>query len=279
MKILIKRKLFGLMAAMILPLGAGIAQAQESTWERIQSSGVIRLGCANSEPYYYKDPASGEWSGIGPGIAALLAAELGVTWECVDTTWANAVAGLQANQFDLMVSMDATPQRALAVDFPSAPLFYYAVGVLVPKDAAVDEWADLNTPETKVAVPLGTSNDRAISGILTEAKFERTKGNPEAIASFAAGRANAVGGGSIWLTMQNAALGNAAKVVIPSPISASTSSIGVRKEADKRWRDWLSIAVEYYYHRGETQKIYDDFLRSRGIDPSSAPPIRIEAMK
>lgn len=263
----------------IAALGStGYAQAQESTWEQIKSTGVIRVGCAPSEPWYFKDPDSGEWSGIGPGITALLAEEMKVDWKCVETTWANAVAGLQANQFDLMVGLDATPQRALAIDFPTGKLLYYAVAVLARPDLEFESWDDLNKPTVKVAVPLGTSNDRAISDVLPNAQFERTKGAAEAVASFASGRADLVGGSSLWLAMQNRALGNKGKVVIPTPSSASTSSIGVRKEADKRWRDWLGIAIDFYYFRGQTTKVYEDFLTMRGVDPATAPSIKIEDM-
>ncbi|ASM75011.1 MULTISPECIES: transporter substrate-binding domain-containing protein [Roseobacteraceae] len=277
-RISILARLGAAVTAAALMLGANQAAAQDSTWDQIKESGKIRLGCSNSEPWYFKDPGTGEWSGIGPGFTALLAEELGVEWECVETTWGNAVAGLQANQFDMMVALDATPQRALAVDFPQGALLYYAVAVLARKDLDASEWSKLNTPDIRVAVPLGTSNDAAISKELPQATFERTKGNPEAIASFAAGRSDLVGGASLWLAMQNRALNNAGQVVIPSPASAAATSIGIRLEDDKRWRDWLSIAINHYYHRGQTQKVYEDFLASRGVDPKDAPPIRIEDM-
>ena len=257
---------------------ADFAQAQESTWDQIQSTGVIRVGCAPSEPWYFKDPETGEWSGIGPGITALLAKEMKLDWKCVETTWGNAVAGLQANQFDMMVALDATPQRALAIDFPNGTLLYYAVAVLARPDLEFKSWDDLNKPTVKVAVPLGTANDRAISGVLPDAHFERTKGAGEAIASFASGRAYLVGGSSLCLAMQNRALGNMGMVLIPTPPSAATTSIGVRKETDKRWRDWLGITIDFYYHRGQTTKVYEDFLTMRGVDPATAPPIKIEDM-
>ena len=84
----------------------------------------------------------------------------------------------------------------------------------------------MNKAGTRVAVPLRTSNDRAISGMLPNAEFERTKGSAEAIASFAAGRADVVGGSALWLMMQNRALGNKGQVIIPKPASASTTSFG-----------------------------------------------------
>jgi polar amino acid transport system substrate-binding protein len=255
------------------------AEAQEtSTWEQIRKTGVIRLGCVQAEPWYYKDPKTGQWGGLGPGVTKLVAEELKLKWECVETTWGNGVAGLQANQFDMMFGLDATPQRAVSIDFTSGPTMYYAVAVLARKDLKTDRWEDLNKPEVKVAVPLGTSNDVAMTKILTKATFERTKGSPEAIASFASGRADLVGGSSIWLHFQNRALDFKGKVVIPAPAQAATADVGVRKETDKRWRDWLSVAMNYYYIRGITQQVYDEYQASRGMDPALSPPIMKERM-
>ena len=263
-------------AAVALAFSSLAIVAQErSTWDKIQETQVVRVGCINAEPWGFNDPATGEWGGIGPGYGRLVAAELQVEMECVETTWGNAVAGLQADQYDLVAGLDATPQRALAIDFPAGALVYYAVAVLARKDIDASTWEALNSPDVEVAVPLGTSNDRALSKVLTEANFTRTASNPEAIATFASGRADVVGGSSMWLMMQNHALGDQGNVVIPKPVSAATAGVGIRKEEDKRWRDWLGISLEYFYWRGNMVKVYEDFLVSRGIDPATAPGIRL----
>ena len=264
--------------AAALSLGSMSVSAQ-STWEQIKSSGKIRVGCATGEPWYYKDPKSGEWSGIGPGIAALLAGELKVEWECIETTWGNAVAGLQANQFDMVVALDATPQRALAIDFAGGTLLYYAVGALLPKDSPIDSWEQMNKDGFKVGVALGTSNDRAITKLLPNADIQRAKTYAEALASFFAGRSEAVGGSALSLVFTNREQLGDYKVIIPKPPSASTTSIGIRKEDDKAWRDWLTVAVDYYYHRGHTKKVYDDFIKMRGMDPAQAPTIVLDEMQ
>ena len=271
---------YALIAALaaVLSLGATSVSAQ-STWETIKANKKLRVGCAPSEPWYYRDPATKKWSGIGPGIAGLLAKELQVDWECVETTWGNAVAGLQANQFDMVVALDATPQRALAIDFATGTLLYYAVGIMVPENSDITTWAQLNKPEMKVAVALGTSNDRAISGLLPNATIVRAKTYAEVLASYLAGRVNAAGGSAQSLAFGAREQSKGHKVIIPKPPSASTTSIGIRKETDKRWRDWLSVAVDYYYHRGQTKKVYADFIRSRGMDPAKAPSIRLSDMQ
>src|SRR5690606_5299857 len=105
-----------------------------STWDTIMETKKVRAGCVNGEPFGFKDPATGEWKGIVPAFAALVAQELEVDWECVETTWGNAIAGLQADQFDFVGGLDATPQRALAIDFADGTLVYYATAILARKD-------------------------------------------------------------------------------------------------------------------------------------------------
>jgi polar amino acid transport system substrate-binding protein len=112
-----------------------------------------------------------------------------------------------------------------------------------------------------------------------------TQGNPKAkdaplaIASFASGRAELVGGSSLWVMMQNVAMGNKGRVIIPKPAQAANAALGVRKETDKRWRDWLSVALDYYYWRGTMGSVVAEFAKYRGINPKEVPPIRIEDMR
>jgi polar amino acid transport system substrate-binding protein len=274
------RALLVSVAATMLAMSVFSSSVQaQSTWDTIKSTKMIRVGCATSEPWYYRDPKTKKWSGIGPGIAGLLAEEMKVGWECVETTWGNAVAGLQANQFDMVVALDATPQRALAIDFATGTLLYYAVGIMVPENSNIDTWAQLNKSEMKVAVALGTSNDRAITGLLPNATIVRAKTYAEVLATYLAGRVDAAGGSAMSLAFGAREQMGGHKVVIPKPPSASTTSIGIRKEDDKKWRDWLSIAVDYYYHRGQTKKVYADFIVSRGMDPKMAPSIRLSDMQ
>ncbi len=190
------------LGAILMVFAAAPGQAQEynSTWDQVTGTGVLRAGCIPGEPWGYKDPKTGEWGGFGPEIARLLAAELKVEMECVETTWSGAVPGLQANQFDIVAGLDATPQRAMAIDFSTHPMVYYGVAVLARRDHEFTSWEDLNNPDVIVSVPLGTSNDRAASDRLPNATFIRPKTAAEAIAAWVSQRSNLVVGSSTWLS-------------------------------------------------------------------------------
>ena len=252
------------------------AQAQPaSTWERIRSSGELRIGVAPSDPWFAKDVATGGWRGIGHAVGAQAAADLGAKLVTVETSWGNAVAALQAGQFDVMFVLDATPQRALAVDFPSQPMFYYAQGALLRDGLEAKHWSDLDKPDISIGVTLGTAPERDTSARMKQAKIERFPNNDQAVLAFQGHKVDALVFYHPALVMQRKRV-NLGKVVLLEPLRVSATSAGVRREADKTWRDWLGLALDFYYTTGITQGFYEDFLRWRDIDPASAPAVMRE---
>ena len=259
----------------VLALLALPAAAQQSTWEAVQSRGTLRVGVTQAPPWYAKAPGATEWTGLGAAVGKQMAADLGVTFEPVEVTWGNAIAALQADQIDIMFVLDATPARAKAIDFPAQPLLYYALAVLVDDDMAVENWEDLNKAGVKVAVPQGTTMDTFVTARLPNAEILRFPSNPEAVAAFQSRRANAVSLFHPPLIAMRKQIGRG-QIVLPKPIRQSASSAGVRREADKTFRDWVSTAIAYYYTTGQTQAWYEQFLTEFGVDPKSVPAIRRE---
>jgi polar amino acid transport system substrate-binding protein len=264
------RALVGALA--LAAISSSSALAQQSTWQQIKASGELRIGVTPGEPWYFKDPASGQWSGIGYRMVQQIAQDLGVKLVPVETTWANCVAALQADQIDVMFVLDPTEERKKAIDFPDAPFFWYAQGVLVRDGLAVKSWADLDRPEIKIAVTLGTAPDRDLTQRLSQAKLERFQNMDEAIAAFYAGRVDGAAFYHPALVMQQARV-RKGRVVIPEPVVALSTSAGIRREDDKQFRDYLSQEFDRYYKDGQTEAFYEQFLTARGIDPGKAPPV------
>jgi polar amino acid transport system substrate-binding protein len=154
-------------------------------------------------------------------------------------------------------------------------MFYYAQAVLVRDGLTVANWTDLNRAEVKIGVILGTSPDRDVTARLPNAQIERFPNGDETAAAFQAGRVDAISLFHPALVMLRARL-RRGTVVLPRPFRESTTSAGVRREADKSWRDWLGLAMAYSYTTGETQAIYERYLQTRGIDPASAPAVMRE---
>jgi polar amino acid transport system substrate-binding protein len=274
------RTLLACLAALALTAFAAVALAQQpgSTWQQIKQRGELRIGVTPGEPWYFKDPATGQWSGIGYAMGQQIAKDLGVKLVPVETTWGNSVAAIQANQIDAMFVLDPTDERKKAIDFPDQPFFWYAQGVLVRDGLQARTWEDLDKPEVKLAVTLGTAPDRDLTQRLPKAKIERFQNMDEAIAAFYAGRVDGAAFYHPALVMQQARV-RKGTVVIPQPVIALSTSAGIRRENDKTFRDFLGNEFDKYYKDGETQKFYENFLKSRGVDPGKAPPIVKEQWK
>lgn len=249
-------------------------QAQ-STMDTVMDRGTLRVGVMQAPPWFYKDPAGDEWTGVGASVGKAMAETLGVEFEPVEVTWATSIAALQAGKIDVQFVLDATPKRALAVDFPSQPLLYYALAVLADEDLTISAWEDLNKDGMKLSVSKGTTMEAYIKKHLPNAEILSFPGNAEALAAFQSGRVNAVVLFHPPLITMRKNVGRG-QIVIPTPIRASASSAGVRKEDDKTFRDWVNTTISYMYNTGETQSLYEDFLISFDVDPSTVPAIRQE---
>lgn len=264
-------------AALMLPDRAW-AQAG-GTLAEIKRRGTLRVGVTQAPPWYSKDPKTGEWnSGLGVSMGKAMATVLGVKFEPVEVTWGTAIAALQGNKIDLMYMLDATPERAAAVDFPQNPLLFYSLAVLARDDLPVKTWQDLNKPAVRIAVPQASSMDKFLTETVGSASIQRFPGNPEAIAAFQAGRVDAVCLFHPPLLAARQRLGTG-KIVVPLPARSQPSSVAVRKEDDKAFLNWVDATINGYYTSGQTQRWYEEFLRGFGLDPKSAPPVMKEMLK
>lgn len=258
-----------LAAAAMAFVTAAPVHAQTSL-ETVTERGTLRVGMAAADPWFYKDPMSEEWVGVGVQLGQAMAEDLGVTFEPVETTWANSVAAIQAGQIDLMFVLDATDQRKEAIDFPDHPLFYYAMGALIQDGMDVAVWEDLNKEGTTVGVTLGTTVDKLLTEKLPNAKIERFASNDEAVAAFASKRVDAVSQFHPALIVQVSRIGTGS-VVLPEEIYAVPTSVGLPKAADSSFKDWVNAFITKAYDEGTTKSIFETYIATKGIDPTSVP--------
>lgn len=272
---IIRRTLLAVAAAALLSMSQASAA---STWDNIMASKTIRVGVVQAEPWGFKDPISGNWTGLIPSYAKAVAEALGAKLELVEVTWGSAIPAIQANKIDMMPSMTVTPQRAMAIDYANAPLTYSALAVLGPDDAKVTTWDEIDKPEVTVAVTQGASEDVFISAHLKKAKFRRLGSYQEVVAAYKAGNAQYAVLYHPALTVLKERAGRG-KIIIPRPLIISTGDTVIKREPDKTLRDWLAITNNYFANTGAVQTWYAEFLTSRGIDPNSVPPIQKDALQ
>ncbi len=264
--------------------GAAVAQTTPSTWERIHSEKVLRVAGTNSELWAFKEIAPSDmpgaveasgarWRGIGPNLGKILADALNVKLEIVDTTWGTAVAGLQANQFDIIFGFDPTPPRAAAVDFVPKELFWYGPGVLVRENVDVSSWKAIEDQKLEVGVPAASSIEYVFTKHAPNAKLAKFHNFSEMIAAFQTGRLGAIATTNTSATLIGVKFPNT-KVVMPEgPKVLFAAGTGIRKEVDPRWRSFLTTAIMYYNQNGTIQQLLSDVFAHRGVETSKVPPI------
>ncbi len=267
----------------VLAAGGGLlalpfAARAAGTLEEVKKRGTFRVGVTQAPPWFSKDPKTNEWStGLGIFMGQAMAKSLGAKMETVEVSWGNSIAALQADKIDIMFTIDATPERKQAVDFPESPLLYYSLAVLAKDDLPVEAWSDLDKPGVKIAVPQASSMDRFVSEHAPKADIQRFPDNAAAIAAFQSGRVDAVCLFHPPLLAARQKLGKG-KLVVPTPAQSQASSTALRK-GDTEFVAWVDKQLAEYYKSGQTQKWYEQALTDFGLDPKIAPPIMKEMLK
>lgn len=94
-------------------------QPEETTLQRIQREGIVRIGYANEAPYAYVDEKTGRLTGEAPEIARVVLRQMGVERvEGVLTEFGSLIPGLEANRFDIIAAgMYILPKRCREIAF------------------------------------------------------------------------------------------------------------------------------------------------------------------
>lgn len=259
-------------AAAVAPTAFAQADA-ESAWARVQRTKTVRIGAvAGAAPYYQKDLASGEWQGFMIDFAKSLAASLDAKLDITETTWGNAVLDLQANKVDVFFGLNPTPARQLVVDF-SDPLFDNAFVLLARKDFSPATWAELNDPNVKIAVDIGSSHDQMITRVCPKAQIIRLEKSADASLAVQTGRADAqvlVTVLALTVVSKNPSIGH---VVLPTPVQATTTNLGFRKEADRRWVEYVDKWIAQTRAGGKVKDVVlANLMKLSGVRPEQIPP-------
>jgi len=250
-----------------------LAQADaESAWARINRTKILRTGAvAGAAPYYHKDLATGEWKGFMIDFANDLAASLKVKLEITETTWGNSVLDLQSNKIDVFFGLNPTPQRALVVDF-SDPLFNNAFVLVAKKDFNPKTWEEMNKPEVKIAVDIGSSHDAVVTKMCPNATILRLEKAADATLAVQTGRADCqVLAVVLALTVisKNPTVGH---IVLPTPTQATTTNLGFRKETDRQWLEYVNKWIAQTRASGKVKQVVLSNMQSlSGVKPEQVP--------
>lgn len=263
------KKILGAVAV-VVTLGAAAAQA--GTIDDIRARGVLKIpGILNEDPYFNKDPRTGEWRGFAIEMARDVAKTLGVKLEVVESSWANSILDVQSGKVDVAFGITATPQRALSVSFSSPTYFNSFVIVSPKKELEGMSWAQLNDPKYTFSVDLGSSQDLITQQYLPKANILRFKTRDEAIVAVAGGKADGLVNTMLNGLVMTKKVTNLGSVQVPTPVLSTPSVVAINQSADPLFKDFVSAWADYNRRIGNNQTWIVNALGTFGIKLDDMP--------
>ena len=252
---------------------AGAALAQESTMERVKRTKEVRIGTvAGAIPYFNKDLVTQKWEGFGPDFAESLGKALGAKPVFVETTWGNSVLDLQSNKIDVMFAMGPTPQRMEVVDFSEPLLNNTFTAVCKKGHEPVKTWDQLNKPEAKIVVDMGSNQDQFATRMLPKATISRLESSGAATMSVQTGRSDC----QVLVVLLSQPLvakrPDVGTVYVPTPVETANTNIGIRKEANKDFENAINAWLDDARAKGEIQSVVlKNMEKLAGVKADSFP--------
>src|SRR5438128_4728540 len=163
--------IFGAFVVVAVQLAFSVAQAQ-STIDEVKQRGELRIAGVLYRPLISPRP-SGEYVGIDVEIMKLMAANLGVKLNIINSEWATAVAGVETKKWDIVPALCITDKRKEVVDFSES---YITIGATLttlaanPKGLITVE--SFNRPEVVFAVPGGSWSENVAKEVAPKATLK-----------------------------------------------------------------------------------------------------------
>ncbi len=248
------------------------AEAQDSAWADIMKQKKLTACVVPAyQPYSSKD-TSGNWSGFAVEMAKDVAKSLRVDIAFIETSFKTVVLDIQSGKCHAFFGFNATPERALAIDF-AGPLYTLGFGAIdrpgfKPKG---DHWADLNDPAIRVCYAVGNSSEQQIKRFAPKSTQVALPQADDCVLAIMSGRADRyIDGimGILGARTKNAQLG---ALHLMTPNYALPSYAGVRLD-DGRFQKFLQKWAEYNRGNGNISLWLTSAMETIGIKLETIPP-------
>jgi polar amino acid transport system substrate-binding protein len=191
--------------------------------------------------------------------------------QIVETTWGNAVLDLQSNKIDVMFGMAATPARREMVNF-SDPLFNNTYTTVCKKGYPDKTWAELNSPDVKISVDVGSSHDNFATSKLPNANLQRLESSGAATMALQTGRVDC----QILVVLLAQPLlqkvPTLGEIHVPTPVLSAPVTIGMQKEDDTGLRNAVNSWLKTIQDKGQVkQVILDNMEKLANVKPEAFP--------
>lgn len=160
--------------------GASVAPAAENSRlvQVLRDRKIQVCTTGDYRPYTYKDPKTGQWSGIDVDMARSLGKSLGAEVEFVQTSWADVVADMDRS-YDIAVGgISYTTDRAQKAAFSDTTSPDGKTPIV--RCGEEDKYATvavINKPSVRVITPVGGTNQKFAEKNFPDAKVTAYKDN------------------------------------------------------------------------------------------------------
>ncbi|HEX5932978.1 MAG TPA: transporter substrate-binding domain-containing protein [Pseudorhizobium sp.] len=255
----------------VLPLVATMGIARADALDNIKSAGKIRVAIdPGLPPWSFKDDKL-QLTGSEYETAKLLAKDLGVDLEVVETNGANRIPLLMTGKADIVVAaMTITDERKKVIDF-SLPYSGTSTAVSALVSAKISSLDDL--VGKKVAVARGTIMDSDLTK-MAPAGVEIVRFDDEATT------VTSILSGQLDIVAQSLSLNETIKKRDPSKalepkITLRTNMHGIgMKKGEDALRGWIDAWVKTNMQKGVLEELYKEF---QGTD--LPPAVKEAALK
>jgi polar amino acid transport system substrate-binding protein len=239
---------------------AGAASAQ-NLLDDIIKRGVINIGVSLGTPPYGLTNEKMEPDGYDVELARLVARDLGVKVNIVDTVASNRIPNLTSNKLDLVISsFSITPERAKAIAFTNTVYVDQQV-LLAPKDNAFTALADLKGK--KIGVTRSTTNDIALTKRAVEGtNIQRYDDDASTSQALLAGQVDGIvtSGGLAQVFAQKSPNLESKFAVASAPMG-----LGLRR-GEPDFLHWLNTDIFMLWTTGELQALQKKWMGAANAD-------------
>lgn len=257
----------------------GRAADQESVYDRVIRTGVLRCGYVVYPPAVIQDPNTKALSGIYPEVVEKMAKLLSLKVEWTEeTTWSLLAEGLKNDRYDLFCSA-AWPNaaRARVIDF-SEPLYYSAIDAYTRKgEKRFPKLEDLNKPAVQFSAIEGSTIYFMTEELFPDAAIHSLPENtshPEMILDVTLKKADAVlAERSVAMEFMKNNPDTIARYPAEHPLMVNPTPFAFKK-AEPAFASMINTSISMLSNQGTLDRILDKYEPGAGVFLRRQKPYR-----
>ena len=240
----------------------------ESTVDEILDRGYLRMPIeflghpdTGDPPEMYRDPDTGEPEGVAPRVGAMIAEDLGVELEIIETQWPDQIPALLSREVDLLPKHTLLPQRALQLEFVTGRLMQIRITCQVPAKRSAEGIESLYRDGLRIGVWHGSSN-RDVAERFFPASTIVEAPNPTKL--LLDGNVDVIVGDAVTLRYLEL---NPELALLREPdgklviLSIEYNKVSIRP-GDPRFLNWLNSWYDYRHAQGDIQDLCETWWES-----------------